>query len=74
MWISFVDPFCYLFFCVCLLYCLVCSFMPWDHLLGKGRPLGSLVRDVFLCFLSFSRVEWYSVVSIPDLCLLPYCT
>ena len=35
-----------------LLYCLVCSLQPCDHLLGKGCPLCSLVCDVFLCFVT----------------------
>ena len=33
--------------------CLVCSLQPCDHLLGKGKPLGSLVFDVFFCFCHF---------------------
>ena len=43
-------------------------------------PLGSLVCDVFMCFrvhLPFFPYGvlgqvWYSIVSIPDLCLLAY--
>ena len=39
--------------------------------------LGSLVCDVFLCFfVTFPYDDlgqvWYLIVSIPDLCLLPY--
>ena len=37
---------------------------------------GSLVCDVFLCFVTFQLgipgQVWYSIVSFPDLCLLPY--
>ena len=29
--------------CLSLLWDLVCSLLPRDHLLGKGQPLGSLV-------------------------------
>ena len=40
----------------------------------KLPSFGSLVCDVFLCFLSLSHtyVVWYLIVSIPDLYLLPY--
>ena len=57
-----------------LLFCLVCPFQiqPCDHLLGKGRLLGSLVSDVFLCFVTFPYgvpdQVWYLIVSIHDLC------
>ena len=37
-----MDPFCNLCFTMVLLYCLVCSLQPCDHLLGKGGPLGSI--------------------------------
>ena len=74
---SFGDPFCYL--CLSLLYWLVCSLQLCDHLLGRGGggwPLGSLVCDVFLCFVTFPYgvpdQVWYLIISIPDLCLLPY--
>ena len=52
----FVNLFQLLFvLCVSLLlYCLVCSLEPCDHLLGKG----SLVLDVFLC--SCHIPNWYS--------------
>ena len=44
------------------------------YLLGKSWPLGSLVCDVFLCFVTFlygvSGRMWYLVVSIPDICPL----
>ena len=46
------------------------------HLLGKDWPLGSLVCDVFLYICHFPidvlGQVWYLIVSIPDLCLLPY--
>ena len=63
---------------------LSCLFsQPYGHLLGKGWPLGSLVCDVFLCFVAFFLCflflscgvlgqVWYLIVSVPDLCLLPY--
>ena len=63
-------------FCVCLSYSIVRSLQPCGHLQGKGRPLGSLVCDVFLCFVTFPDgvlgQVWYLIVSIPDLCLLSY--
>ena len=59
-----------------LLYCLICSMQPCDHLLGKGCPPGSLVCDVSLCFVTFPYgvlgQVWYSNVSISDLRLLLY--
>ena len=59
-----------------LLYCLVCSLQPCDHLLGKSCPLGPLVCDVSFCFCRFSiwcsGKMWYSFVSISDICLLLY--
>ena len=58
--------------CVCLSYCLVCSLQPCGHLFGEG----SLVCDVFLCFVIFPYgvlvKVWYLIGPIPDLCLLPY--
>ena len=57
-----MEPFC--FFHLCLSCCRDCSLQPCGY-------LGSLVCDVFLCFLSFPmwyRV-WYLIVSIPVLCL-----
>ena len=42
------------------------------QLLGKGRPLGALVCDVFLCFCHFTMRCPGSVVSISDLGLLSY--
>ena len=57
-------------------YCLVCSLQPCDHLLGKGWPLGFLVYDVFLCFVTLPYgvlgQVWYLILSIPELCVLPY--
>ena len=54
-----------------LLYCLVCSLQPCDHLLGKADLLA-----IFLCFVTVpygvSGKVWQLIVSIPDLCLLLY--
>ena len=37
----------------CLSRFLVCSLQSCDHLLGKGLPLGSLLKCViFLCFVT----------------------
>ena len=36
-------------YCILVFY----SLQPWGHLLGKGRPIGSLVFAVFLCFCHF---------------------
>ena len=56
--------------------CHVCFLQPCGHLLGKGWPLGSLVYDVLLCFVTFPyRVlghVWYLIISISDLCLRLY--
>ena len=40
----------------------------------SGFGLGSLVCDVFLCVcrLPIWCQVWYTIVSIPDICLLPY--
>ena len=63
------------------LMCLACHaylLQPCGHLLGKGWPLGSLVCDVFLLFLSLSHTIpcpgscVLFIVSIPCLCLLLY--
>ena len=55
---------------------LVCSLQPCGHLLGKGWPLGYLVCDVFLCFVTFPYGVlghvWYLIVSNPTHCLLTY--
>ena len=44
--------------------------------MGKTRPVGSLVCDVFLCFVTFpygvTGQVWYLIVSISDLCIVPY--
>ena len=46
---------------------------------GKGLSYlsGSIVCDVFLCFVICSNgvlnQVWYLIVSIPDVCLLAYC-
>ena len=46
------------------------------YLLGNSRPLGSLVCDVFLCFVIFLfgvlGQVWYLIVRFPELCILPY--
>ena len=61
---------------LCLSCFLVCSLQPCGHLLKKGKPLDPLVCDVFLCFVIFPYCVlgqvWRFIVSIPDLCLLPY--
>ena len=72
LWILFVicDS------CLSLLYCLVCSLQTCDHLLGKADLLAllcvmfSCVFDTFPCVI-LDQVR-YLIVSIPDLCLLPY--
>ena len=47
-----MDRFCSLY--VSRLSCfLVCSLQPCGHLLGKDWPFGSLVCDIFLCFVIF---------------------
>ena len=49
---------------------------PPGHLLGKGLPLDSLVFDAFSFFVTFLcgvlGQVWYLIVSISNLCLLPY--
>ena len=48
--------FCESFFVIyvsCLSYFLVCLLQRCGYLLGKGRPLGSLVCYVLLCFCHF---------------------
>ena len=58
-----------------LLYVLPVMSVSCD-LVGKGWPLGSLVCDVFLCFVTFPyRVlghVWYLIVSPSDFCFLLY--
>ena len=54
---------------------LSCLFLqPCGRLLKRGWPLGSLVCDVFLCFVTFPYGVlghvWYLIISIPDLCHL----
>ena len=49
LWIHFVISVS----CLSLSYCLVCFLQPCGHLLGKGWPLGSLVRHVYLRFCHF---------------------
>ena len=68
--------FCYVCF---VSYCLVCSLQPCGHLLGKGRPLDSLVCDVFLCFCYFpiwcpgSGVAFENQFAFWYLCFVSYC-
>ena len=70
LWIIFVIYVSYLS-CV-----LACSLQPCGHLLGKGLPFGSLVCDIFLCFVTIPcgvlGQVWNLIVSFPDLCLLTY--
>ena len=71
LWIIFICV-----SCLSLPYCLICSMQPCGPLLGKGRPLSSLVHDVLMCFIAFLYgvlgQVWNLIVSILDLCLLPY--
>ena len=71
----------WIFFVICvsrlyLLFCIVCSLQPCGNLLEKDRPLGSLVCDLSLCFVSLtlgvSDKMWYLIALIPDICLLLY--
>ena len=61
-------------------YCrLLTSFskLTCDHLLGNGRPLGSLVCCVSYIFITFPYgvpdQAWYLIVPISDICL-PMCS
>ena len=70
-----MNLFCY---CVsCLSAMLSCLFLKalWSPV-GKGLTSWSHVCDVFSCFVTFPCGVlcwmWYLIVSIPDLCLLPY--
>ena len=60
----------------CLSCYLISSLQPCCHLLGNCWPLGSLVCDVFFCFVTFPcgvlGQVWYLIVLILDICLLPY--
>ena len=63
--------------CLHLLYCLVCFLQRCGHLLGKGKPLVSLLCEAFLCVLfafpyGVLCQVWYLIVLIPDICLLLY--
>ena len=46
------------------------------HLLEKKLIFGSLISDIFLCFVTFPFAVlgqvWNLIVSIPDLGLVPY--
>ena len=76
--VIFTDTLFLLFSCHVCLCMLSCLFLvqPCDYLLGKGWPLGSLVCDVFLFFITFPYgvlgQVWYLILWIPDLCLLLY--
>ena len=70
-----MDPFCYLCFVSVMLSCLFIESL-WSPV-GKGLTSWfSFFCDVFLCFCHFFMLcpgrMWYLIVSIPDLCLLPY--
>ena len=72
-----MDPLLFMFH-VCLYSAILsvpCSLMV-GHLLGKGWPLGSLVCDFSLCFVTFLYVVsgqmWYLIVLIHNICLLLY--
>ena len=64
-------------FRVCHASCLFIAAL-WSPagMLGKTLPLGSLLCDVLLCFVTFScgvlGQVWCLIVSMPDLCLLSY--
>ena len=66
----------YVIYVSCLSCFLVYSLQPCGHLLEKGWPLGSLVCDVFLCFVTYQCAVLgqvsYLIVSIPDIFLLTY--
>ena len=72
----FVNLFRYLLFLFVFANTRFCLLQPCSHLLGKSRPLGSIECDVVLCFITFLSGAlgqvWHLIVSIPDLCLLPY--
>ena len=42
--------------------CFFCVFQPCGHLLGKGWPIGSPVRDFLLCFCHFFVTFPYDVL------------
>ena len=73
---SFVDHFCYLcfMFVFIILSCLLLADLRSPA--GKGLTSWFYVCDVSLCCVTFpygvSGKVWYLMVSIPDLCLLPY--
>ena len=74
MWYSRNGLLFLLFVFSVILSCLFLTAL-WS-LLGRGYPLGSLVCDVFWCFVTFPYgvlgQVWYLIVWIHDLCLLPY--
>ena len=70
LWIRFVIS------VLCLSNCLVCFLQPCDHLLGKDWPALLYCMYFFLCFVTFPYgvlgQVLYLIVSIPNMCLLPY--
>ena len=69
-----MDLLCYL--CLSLLYCHVCILQPCGQLLVKV-DLFALLCVVFSCVFAIFTYGvlgqvWYTIVSIPDLCLLHY--
>ena len=70
---GFLMLFHFLFFAYAMLSCLFPAVI-FDHLHGKGLPVGSLLRCVFL-YLSLSYMVSQvrfdtTIVSLPDLCFL----
>ena len=70
-WIFYV----FVLSCVCYVFVRVCLYVLCGHLLGKGWPLGSrLWCLLWVCHLPIGILGqvWYLIVSIPDICTLPY--
>ena len=60
---------------VCYAFVRVCFLMAWSNLLGKDWPLGSRLWCLIVsCYFPIDILDqmWYLIVSIPDLCPLPY--
>ena len=73
----FCGSFCYLCVCVCLSYCLVCSLQLFLATCWERGDILSLLFVMFSCvFVTFLNGVLgqicYLIVSIHDLCLLPY--
>ena len=66
---SFVDLF-YSYFVFAILSCL-CLAALWSPA-GKGLTSWLSCIRHFVVLLLLSHTVWYLIVSIPDLCLLPY--